>query len=129
MSKQKDPYTDLQVAQMVKHSAHQIWLAGLGAFIKAQQEHNNMFDELVAEGEAAEKRCREDKQNCHQHLPKPHGSWHKIESNFEERVAQTINRLGLPSRQELQALNAQVEILTEHLKQLQARPAHKEYAS
>jgi len=121
MSKQKDPYTDLQIAQMVKNSAHQIWLAGLGAFIQAQQENNDLFNELVNKGEEAEKRCREDKQNCHQHLPKPNNHWNKIEYSFEERVAQAVSHLDLPSRQELHSLNQQVKTLSEHLKELQLK--------
>lgn len=121
MSKQKDPYTDLQIAQMVKHSAHQIWLAGLGAFIQAQQENSRLFEQLVEEGEAAEKRCREDKKNCHPHLPKRQHSWQKIEYNFDERVAQAVNHLGLPSRQEWLHLHQQVEALSEHLKHLQIK--------
>ncbi len=120
MSKQKDPQTDLQIAQMVKHSAHQIWLAGLGAFVKTQQENNGLFEELVAEGEAAEKRCREERQNCAQHLPpKPQAAWSRMENSFEERVAQAVNRLGVPSRKELQNLTEQVDTLAKHLQQLQ----------
>ena len=34
----------------VRDSAHQIWLAGLGAFAKAQEEGNKVFDTLVKEG-------------------------------------------------------------------------------
>jgi hypothetical protein len=41
-----------QLAQTVKDSAHQIWLAGLGAFAKAQEEGTKVFDALVKEGES-----------------------------------------------------------------------------
>ena len=34
----------------VKESAQQIWLAGLGAFAKAQEEGSKVFDTLVKEG-------------------------------------------------------------------------------
>ena len=42
---------ETQLAAKVKNSANQIWLAGLGAFAKAQQEGVKMFEALVAEGE------------------------------------------------------------------------------
>src|SRR6218665_2900610 len=39
-----------QFASTVKNSAQQIWLAGLGAFSKAQQEGGKVFEALVKEG-------------------------------------------------------------------------------
>lgn len=42
---------DKQFAQTVKDSAQQIWLAGLGAFVKAQAEGMKAFNTLVKEGE------------------------------------------------------------------------------
>ncbi len=35
---------DSKLAQTVRESAQQIWLAGLGAFSKAQAEGSKMFD-------------------------------------------------------------------------------------
>ncbi|HNJ75966.1 MAG TPA: phasin family protein, partial [Azospira sp.] len=49
---------DNQFAATVKESAHQIWLAGLGAFAKAQDEGNKVFDALVKEGESIQARTR-----------------------------------------------------------------------
>ena len=39
-----------QLASTVKESAQQIWLAGLGAFSKAQEEGTKVFESLVKEG-------------------------------------------------------------------------------
>ena len=39
-----------QLSNAVKDSAQQIWLAGLGAFSKAQEEGSKVFDALVKEG-------------------------------------------------------------------------------
>ena len=39
-----------QLSSAVKDSAQQIWLAGLGAFAKAQEEGSKVFDALVKEG-------------------------------------------------------------------------------
>ena len=45
-----------QWATMIRDSATQIWLAGLGAFSKAQHEGTQLFNALVKEGEAVQKR-------------------------------------------------------------------------
>ena len=47
-----------QLASTVKESAQQIWLAGLGAFAKAQEEGGKVFDALVKEGESIQSKTR-----------------------------------------------------------------------
>ncbi len=49
---------EAQLAAMVKESASQIWLAGLGAFAKAQREGLKMFETLVAEGEKFQEKAK-----------------------------------------------------------------------
>src|SRR5271166_4950796 len=73
------------LAVKVRDSANQIWLAGLGAFSKAQQEGANMFETLVAEGEkfqertkgAADERLTDMRENVT-------GAWNKVEKVFED---------------------------------------------
>ncbi|TXI19947.1 MAG: phosphohistidine phosphatase, partial [Ottowia sp.] len=56
MASKLKPITDNnQLASTIKESTQQIWLAGLGAFAKAQEEGGKMFDALVKEGEAMQK--------------------------------------------------------------------------
>jgi poly(hydroxyalkanoate) granule-associated protein len=50
--------TENQLARMIDESANQIWLAGLGAFSKAQQEGGRKFEALVAEGEKLNERTK-----------------------------------------------------------------------
>ena len=42
--------SNAQLSSTVKDSAQQIWLAGLGAFSKAQEEGGKVFEALVKEG-------------------------------------------------------------------------------
>ena len=58
MVKKFKTLSENQLAQTVKDSAQQIWLAGLGAFAKAQEEGNKVFDALVKEGETIQKKTR-----------------------------------------------------------------------
>ena len=47
------------LAQAVLDSSHQIWLAGLGAFAKAQQGGTKVFQGLVKQGESLEAKTRD----------------------------------------------------------------------
>ena len=50
------PAKDL--SQAVLNSSHQIWLAGLGAFSRAQQEGTKVFENLVRQGQQLESKTR-----------------------------------------------------------------------
>ena len=50
--------TENQLAVRIRESANQIWLAGLGAFAKAQQEGAKMFEALVEEGEKVQEKTK-----------------------------------------------------------------------
>ena len=56
MVKKLKALSENQLAQTVRESAQQIWLAGLGAYAKAQEEGNKVFDALVKEGETIQKK-------------------------------------------------------------------------
>lgn len=60
MSEENDnkPENDPQLAAKIKDSARQIWLAGLGAYTKAEEDTGRFFDRLVQEGEQLENRTR-----------------------------------------------------------------------
>ena len=49
---------DSQLASSVKDSAQQIWLAGMGAFAKAQAEGGKVFDALVKEGVSLQRKTQ-----------------------------------------------------------------------
>ncbi len=123
-------------ADPVRESAHQIWLAGLGAFNKAQEEGGKMFDALVQEGLAMQRRAQasaEEKfseashkvSNLAQELgSRATGQWDKLEGLFEERVARALDRLGIPSAREVKALSARLAEL-EKRGAARAAPARK----
>ena len=112
-----------QLSSAVKDSAQQIWLAGLGAFSKAQEEGSKVFDALVKEGmsiqrktqSAAEEKITEatsrmsDMANDIQ--SQAGNRWDKLENIFEERVAKALSKLGVPSAKEVNALAARVDHL------------------
>ena len=133
--------TDSQLASAVKASAQQIWLAGLGAFAKAQEEGVKVFDALVSEGKTLHKRTRHLSDGRLDEVTGKVGqvatgltkqatqSWDRLEQVFEERVARAMSKLGVPTNAEVKALSARVEALNEAVRALGAKPAARASAS
>ena len=100
---------DSQLSATIRESAQQIWLAGLGAFAKAQQEGNKVFDALVRQGETIQKTTRkvaEDKVT--EMAARATGTWDKLEQVFEKRVARSLHSLGVPTKDDVATLSKRV---------------------
>lgn len=113
--------SESQLSTTIKESAQQIWLAGLGAFAKAQEEGGKVFEALVKEGEALQAKTRkvaEDK--VVEMTSKATGTWDKLEQVFEDRVARALHSLGVPTQQDIQTLSRRVAELTEVVQKLNA---------
>ena len=114
---------DSHLAQSVKESAQQIWLAGMGAFSKAQEEGGKVFDTLVKEGLALQKKTQgiaEDKISevtgkmsamADTVTAKAGQNWDKLETIFEARTAKAMNKLGVPTAKDVDALVQRVDAL------------------
>jgi poly(hydroxyalkanoate) granule-associated protein len=125
---------DSQLAQSVKDSAQQIWLAGMGAFAKAQQEGGKVFEALVKEGTSlqrktqavAEERIGEVTSKMTAMADgvtaKAGQQWDKLESIFEERVSKAMNKLGVPSRKDVDALVERIDALSSQVAKLSKAP-------
>jgi len=122
--------TENQLAVTVKDSAQQIWLAGLGAFAKAQEEGGKVFDALVKEGESIQARTRKiADEKISVVSDKASGTWDRLEKVFEDRVARALAGLGVPSKKDIERLARRVAELTAVVQDLEqskaARPAAK----
>jgi poly(hydroxyalkanoate) granule-associated protein len=112
-----------QFAETVKASASQIWLAGLGAFGKAQAEGGNVFEKLVREGVSLQQRTQSAAEEKISEATarmagmatdlssKASGQWDKLETIFEERVSRALNKLGVPSSKDVDTLIARIDEL------------------
>jgi poly(hydroxyalkanoate) granule-associated protein len=111
--------TENQLAATIKDSAQQIWLAGLGAFAKAQEEGGKVFEALVKEGEAMQSRTRKvAEEKVTEFAGKATGTWDRLEQVFEDRVARALHSLGVPTKQDIQTLTKRVAELTEAVERL-----------
>ena len=112
-----------KLAASVKDSAQQIWLAGMGAFAKAQEEGGKVFETLVKEGMSLQKKTQgiaEEKISevtgkmsamADTVTSKAGQNWDKLESIFEQRTAKAMGKLGVPTAKDVQALSARVDEL------------------
>lgn len=126
----------------VRESAQQIWLAGLGAFSKAQAEGSKVFENLVREGstiqrktqEAAEEKFGDMGARMSDMSAKAGQQWDKLESIFEDRTARALSRLGVPTAKQVEALEARIDALVAQVSQLEKavkplRPATRRAAA
>jgi poly(hydroxyalkanoate) granule-associated protein len=117
-----------QLSHSLVESAQQIWMAGVGAFNRAQGEGSKLFEALVSEGMNIEKHTRkiatvrvdavrdavEDRVAGAK--ARATDSWDRLEKVFEERVQRALNKLGIPGREEVTGLNARIDALTAQLR-------------
>ncbi|BCD85186.1 hypothetical protein PSm6_15930 [Pseudomonas solani] len=129
--KKKVEETKTTVLSDVRLYARKIWLAGLGAYAKAGQEGADYLRDLVKAGESVEKQGRKvvdaRVEAANSQIDSVKGSvkgsvtgvkekvevqLDKIEKAFDNRVAVALNRLGIPSRQDVEALSAKLDELS-----------------
>ena len=112
---------DNQMAANIRDSAQQIWLAGLGAFAKAQEGGSKVFETLVKRGEELQSRTKEAAaEKVTEMTSRATGTWDRLEKVFEDRVARALHSLGVPTKQDVQMLTRRVKELTEEVQKLSA---------
>jgi poly(hydroxyalkanoate) granule-associated protein len=121
------------LAGTVKESASQIWLAGLGAFSKAQEEGGKVFEALVKEGvtlqrktqAAAEEKITEATSRMASMATdissKASGQWDKLENIFEDRVSRALKKLGVPTHRDIDELVSRIDELNRNVQKLSAK--------
>lgn len=130
----KKPENDPQLAAKIKGSARQIWLAGLGAYTKAEEDTGRFFERLVQEGEqlenktrgVVEKQIRSVEGRVEGVRERATGTWDRLEHLFDERVSGALRRLGIHRREDIEALERRIEILEAELSVLRANSASDE---
>ena len=120
-----------QFTHNVRDFARQIWLAGLGAFARAQDEGGRFFETLVQEGQAVDAQMKKTagekiepgeveivKGKVAEIRERATGAWNKLEEVFQARVARALRRLGVPSRDDIQQLFQQIDLLSQNIQEL-----------
>lgn len=114
----------------IMESAQHIWLAGLGAFAKAQEEGGRLFETLIKEGSNLEQKTRKlatgkvgdvrgaVESSVSQVRERTQETWDRLEQVFESRVSRALTKLGIPGRKELDELLQRVDELNRDVKKL-----------
>ncbi|MBX8574967.1 phasin family protein [Pseudomonas cichorii] len=120
------------IGEVEKYS-RQIWLAGLGAYSKISNDGSKLFETLVKDGEKAEKQTKVEAEKQLDNAKDTAkaaksrvgdvkdlalGKWNELEGAFDKRLNSAISRLGVPSRNEVQALHGKVDELTRQIELL-----------
>lgn len=116
-------------AEQLRASAQQIWLAGVGAFARAQEEGGKLFDALVREGSALQGKMPDAGDRIAQaatRMADMAGEFSakaggRLEGIFDQRVAKAVDNLGMASAEDLEQLAARVEELERTVARLGAK--------
>ena len=107
-----------KVKDEVVKTGRNIYLAGLGAMATAEQEARQFFDKMVDKGAQVEKREESLVDQATQTVRKV---GEQVEKTFQETVSTTLNRAGIPTRDEIRTLTERVEELNTKVEKLAAR--------
>lgn len=140
----KSPDLQAQAERLSKNlgeSAQQVWLAGVGAFGRAQTEGTKLFETLVKEGLSLEQITRKVaggkveavrdvvENTVGQARERASDTWDRLEKVFEQRVQRALRRLEVPSREDLAALIDRVDSLNSELRKLGGTSAPRKKAA
>jgi len=117
------PWTRVQgLGQEVKDAGREVWLAGLGAWGAVDERSRALFSDLVERGQRVE---AEERPVLEGRLRKVgdrlEGFFQNVEHNVEEKLAGTLQRFGVPDRDEVQQLISRIEQLTRKVEGLSAK--------
>ncbi len=124
-----------EFAEALVDQGQKIWLAGLGAFERARKEGPKMFEVLVDRGRALRGQARDAADQALKTVraqadaagAQAAGRWDKLEQVFVERVSRSLNRLGVITGKEVDALARQVRELNDSVRAMMvgkgAKPA------
>jgi len=114
-----------EAARAINDSAQKIWLAGLGAYERARAEGPRMFDTLVEQGKSLGGQARDAADQALRSLKDSAstagGRFDKLEQVFEDRVSQSLKRLGVVTRSEVADLNKGVRDLADQVREMIAQ--------
>lgn len=115
--------------EQLKQAVQQVWLAGMGAFVRAQKEGPAAFQEAVAEGlklfsqtgTTAQRRMRDVVGAAQETLQgrvdgareQAQVTWDNLETLFQSRVQRAMHQLGVPTAAEIRELSRRVAELND----------------
>ena len=123
-------FIDNPLTKSVRASAQQIWAAGLGAFAKGGSS-GKLFESLVSEGLKLQQKTTQIASEKfggagglgEELSAKARKQWGQLESIFEQRVAQALTSMGMPTVTEVHELRERLDALAAEVAQLRGAKA------
>ncbi len=116
------------IAPVIKESAHDVWLAGLGALAMASEEGNQLFHRLVKRGESIDKlnrtRVTHLKARARDLRDDARAAMGRLAGPIDGGVSRVLHRLGVPTHREILALTKRVEDLTRAVEKSRRAKVH-----
>lgn len=111
---------------MDKNLPKKIWLAGLGALARAEEEGESWLNDLMKEGEEFEQAKKEEIQQAVLEMgsklkeTKQHTKqrFENIEKTFETKISEALGHIGLASKDEVTVLKSRLQELEEKLTEI-----------
>jgi len=112
-----------EIADEVTTRGRDVWLAGLGALATVEQEGAALYETLVKQGETLVERGEKLERRGRVRIGAIRGDVEarreavaeKVESTVYDPIVEALQKLGVPTRAEVQKLSAQVESLAERV--------------
>lgn len=108
-------------------STRRLWLAGLGTLSVVEEESTGIFDQLIEKGRLVEEKSRKQMKKTKAEIES--GSEElagELSDKLDRQVSGVLQKMGIPSRAQVQDLTLRVEQLSEQVDRLAApRPAKK----
>ena len=115
-----------EISQSATKSAHEVFLAGLGAAAYTQEEGGRLFDRLVTRGRKVEaegkKKVTAGKKQIDTVTRKANKAFDKISGQVDGRLQKLVHRLGIPNQDQIRLLTDRVAELTRKVEGLQKSP-------
>ena len=122
------------------NAMNQVWLAGLGAAVKAQRGAPQLFEDLIAEGARAHVATRDKAEKALRGIlgdvqstvnarigevsGRANQALEGLEKIFQTRVHRALAQLGVPTAEDVAALSKKVDALTGSIEKLGRARAH-----
>jgi len=121
--------TEKNVQDELKDSVHRIWLAGLGALAAAEEEGSKLFSRLVDRGSDVEAKGKVEVDKVNEKVrvevdkakAKAESAFENWGDKLDEKLSSALNRLGVPTRDEIRNLTLRVEELNAKIETLKPR--------
>jgi poly(hydroxyalkanoate) granule-associated protein len=105
-----------QLQRKLGESAQQIWLAGMGAFGRAQSGGSRLFETLVKEGRRASEVREAVDSRAHDARARATETFDRIDQAVRGKVQGALKSLEVPTRRELGTLLDRIDALNDYLR-------------